>query len=172
GEAQEWLARHGGEMGTSANLAALVEASRAARRLAEERKEAAQRRELEQAQALATTKRRQVRNLGWALAAVGVLLLATAGTARYAWGKDRALRRAEEDQRRQHAESHARLATEAARRGSWRVALSASEEALKDGDHVPDERELRLLRVKSLVALNLLTQAHEELSALARRTDL
>jgi tetratricopeptide (TPR) repeat protein len=172
-EAEEWLSEHGGELGASADLRALIQASRTAFQEAEQQKEAARQRDLRQAQALATAERRRVRNLAGSLVIVALLLLVTLGAALFAWSEYTDLKKARDDQRRQHAESYARLATEAIKRGDWKVALEASAEALNDSSPVvPDEIELRLVRVKALVALNLLEEANKELSALATRADL
>src|SRR4051812_4152430 len=64
-EAEEWLSRHGEEMGASAALRALIQASRAAFREAERQKEAARQRELHQARALAAEQRRRLQTLKW-----------------------------------------------------------------------------------------------------------
>jgi hypothetical protein len=172
-EAERWLRGPDAEdLGYDEALPELVGASRAALEEAERKREAGRRRELEQARALAEAERRRVRNLRMSLLFVATLLLVVAGTAAFAWHQSGMLEKAREKQRRQHAESNARLAGEAIRRGGWEVVLEASDRALKDASLVPDEVGLRLARVRAFTALNRLAEAEQELEGLAARADL
>jgi hypothetical protein len=172
-EAERWLRGPDAEdLGYDEALTELVRASRGALYVAQLQHEAAFRRDLEHAQALAEAERRRVRNLRMSLLFVATLLLVAAGAAAFAWHQSAKLEQAGEDQRRQHAEASARLAGEAVRRGGWQVALEASEEALQDASLVPDEVGLRLARVRAFTALGLLAEAEEELERLAARADL
>src|SRR5262249_6450367 len=154
-EAQRWLqSPDAADLGYDEVLAALVQTSRS---------------EIDSQRAAA---RRRVRNTLVGLAGGFVVVACLAILAVLGWGnaqsreaearkqQERAegreadLEKAKEDQRRQHAESYARLATEAIKRGDWMVALEASAEALNDSSRVvTDEVGLRLVRVKALMAL-------------------
>jgi hypothetical protein len=169
-EAEQWLARHGGEMGASVELRGLVEASR--EEVAARRREAEEVREerVRQAQALAAEQLRRVRILRWSLLGAAVLLVALAGAAVVAWRQRQATEEAWRQDSRNTARSHARAAEEALKRGAWQTALDSSDAALGLG--FPDEVGLRLVKVKAFAALNHLAEARRELQALAVRTDL
>jgi tetratricopeptide (TPR) repeat protein len=169
-EAEGWLSQHGGEMGASAELRALVGASRGAIQESERQKEAVRQRELQQAHALAAEQRRRVRTLRRSLLAAVMLLVVLAGTAWYAWRQSEAAAVALRDDREHTAQAHADAAEEALKWGGWETALAESD-AAREGRY-PGEVRLRLVRLKAFAALNNLQEANRELRDLAGRADL
>jgi hypothetical protein len=169
-EAEGWLSRYGIEMGFSAELRALVGASRAALQDAERQREAARQRELQQAHALAAEQRRRVGTLRRSLLAALLLVMVLAGTAWYAWWQSKVAEKALQADREHTAQAHADAAEEALKWGGWETALAESEAARNGG--YPDEVRLGLVRLKAYAARNELKEANRELQALSGRTDL
>jgi hypothetical protein len=186
-EAERWLRGPDAvDLGYDPVLPALVGASRSALDEAERQREAARRRELDQAQSLALAERRRVRNLRSSLVVVGLLLVTAIVAAAFAWGQSVKLGEAEsnlliqygnlkearENERQQYARASASLAGEAVRRGDWKVAIDASAEALKTAPEAVDEVGLRLGRLRAFAALSDVEKLNEELKGLEGRTDL
>ena len=143
-EAERWLGdAEAADLGSSAELRELVERSGEA--LAEEgrRREAAQRRELEQAQALVEAERRRAeqqaganRRLRWGAAGLLLALVGAAVAGGVAWSQGRAASRATVQAERAKQEAQARLgrllveqARQEAQKGAWQRALVYLSEA-------------------------------------------
>jgi hypothetical protein len=77
---------------------------------------------------------------------------------------------AEEEVRRELAQSHLRTAKLASQRGDWRTALRSYDAALAAGSG--DEIAIRLKKAEAWMTLNDRPRAEQELAALIDRTDL